>query len=400
MDKYNLICNKALLYFTPIVLIVDFATKFTILKDYQILQISSYTKLFIEVLLILFIINNLKKTAKQLLLLFFLSGLFLIGQILNVIASGFNLDDFYYNAYTHNAFLFFPIFAIVLNHTKNQKRIIKKNIHFIKKFSLINMVFILLGFFLELEIFKSYPSTERFGYNGLLSSSSSASYFFISSILIFYIDYFYLKDKKTFLLLLLNIIASLFVGTKTIWFFLFLLLFIHFCFLVNKKALIIYRSLTALLLVVILLFQEKIKLFIVSLFNFGEKIYNEHGFITVITSTRDLYLKKVIAHYSQNASINNFLFGGFNVFEIRVEFEFINLFVFYGLIGSFLYIFILGKLYKNVLISFPVISIFIAVAITVSLSGGFFYSVFSSIIIYLAFQYFHIKNKQLKSDKF
>lgn len=400
MDKYNYFCQKALLYFIPIILIVDFVTKFIIFKDYNIPQISSYTKLFIEILLLLFIFNNFKKTSKDLLFLFLLSVIFLIGQILNAIISGYNLNDLYYNLYTHNAFLFSPFFAIVLKNTNNYHIVIKKNIDFLKKISLINMVFILLGFFLEIEIFKSYPLTERFGYNGLLSSSSSASYFFIASILVFYIDYFHSKDKKTLLILLINILASLFVGTKTIWFFLLLLILIHFCFLVSKKALIINRAIVLLLLSIIVILKEKIKLFIVSLFNFGQKIYDEHGFITVITSTRDLYLKKVIAYYSENASFNNFLFGGFNVFDIRVEFEFINLFVFYGLIGFLTYIYILKTLYKNVLKSFPIISIFIAVIITVSLSGGFFYSVFSSIVIYLAFQYFHIKNKQFKSDKF
>ncbi|QXP60669.1 hypothetical protein [Olleya sp. HaHaR_3_96] len=278
----------------------------------------------------------------------------------------------------------------------NQIKITESNINWIKKIGLINIPFLLIGLVTQINFFKSYPGSDRFGINGVLSSSGTASFFYVFLILILYVEF---VKKQTGSILLIQFIVSFLVGTKTIWFFNGLLVIIHFCFIIKKKQRTIFQSIFVFIGLLVFLFRHKIKLFIIGLFSFGERIYNEYGFITVILSTRDLFLVRAIEVYKEKASLVTFLFGGINDKLINVEFEFIKLFLFFGLVGSVVYLFFLKTIFFRKNQSKLKTILFIVIIVISALSGALLYSVFCSILFYITFLYIDkLENNSLNDD--
>ena len=389
--------NKASLflcsYFVLIVLCADFITKVTLWSGFDFHRYGSIVKFSIELIFIISVLVNQTRNHKIAYLMYLLIGCFIIGQVGMVLLNK-NIDgDFKDNFVTIISFVFLPLFILACFAQKNHLIIIQKNVKIIKVAALVNLPFIILGIITNSNILKSYPNSDRFGFNGFLTSSSSASYFYIALMIILYFQYIKLKKRKYLLVLLIQVFASLLMGTKTIWFFLILLSFIHFCVIINKNYRRFFQTLTTLLLVLTLIFWNKTKMFIVGLFSFGEEIYNEHGFISVILSTRDLYLKETLTHVIENGTILNILFGGINVKIIRVEFEFVNMFYFFGVFGTIIYFLFLKEAFYRENRSLLKILLFFAFMITGALSGGLFYSVSSSVLLYIAFRYVDIFTK-------
>lgn len=387
--KLDTYINKILSYFIIIILVSEFITKGLITYRFDFYQVSSTTKIIIEILLLVYFFKNRLWTNKYSKFTLYIILFFIIGQLFTTINSEFTYENILNNIFTLNTYLYLPLLAICVLH-RDVKEIIINNIKIIKKIALINSFAIVTGLISGIELFRSYPNSQRFGYNGLIGFSSSASFFYIAVIAILYVEFIKKKTLPNILFLISQLLFSIIVGTKTIWFFIILLSIIHFCIIIKKPYRHIFQSLGLIALTLFLIFRKKVELFIVSLFNFGEYYYNKHGFITVITSTRDLYLKKVWYHYLDSGTIYNALFGGMNVFKIRVEFEFINMFIFFGFVGMFTYLLLLKQLFVVSKQQKIKTLIFIAVILTCAMSGGLFYSVFSSIIIYMVFKYIDI----------
>lgn len=384
-----------------IILLSDFFTKFVVILGFKSLKITTVVKSLLLIFMIYFLITNKvwkHKLFKYLLAIFLV---FISSQAIMLIRKGVIVIDLLNNAFTLTSYMFMPLVAICFCIISNEE-IIQKNINLIKKFALLNAFLIVIGFLGDYTLFKSYFNSSRFGYNGLFISASASSYFYIMIITIYYTEYILNKKRAlNIALFLLQVIIAFLLGTKTIWFFILLLGIFHFCIITVKPYRYYFISLLGASITLFFIYKKEVELFIVSLFNFGERYYSEHGFITVITSTRDLFLKKVWSYYIENETITTVFFGGVNVFKHRVEFEFINMFLFFGVLGSILYLILIKTLFKINFNDKMIIknSLFILIIITSAFAGGFFYSALSSTFFYISFRHINtiILHKNIKN---
>lgn len=389
-SKYN---DSILSNFIALILLSEFLTKVLILSHANFYRISTTIKLVFGLYLIISIVHFrlLKHQICKLIYFLFLS--FIIGQLFMIFNKGLVIDDLLNNFFTFSTYSFLPLFAICVENGSVEK-IIATNINIVKKVALINAPILVFCLFLPFEVFKSYPLSDRFGYNGLLGFSSSASFFYIAVLIIYYSTYFKERTLKNALIFIFHILISFIVGTKTIWFFIALLLVFHFCFLLKRPVTHYFRVILLLVVFLYFVFKEKVELFIVGLFSFGQSIYSEHGFLAVITSTRSLFLKEVMDNYVNNFSFSTLFFGGINVIKVRVEFEFVNMFIFFGLVGTLIYLSIVKNIFFSVGQKKVKTIILISLLVTCALSGGFFYSVFSACVFYLCYKYLDIINQK------
>ncbi|MFD1062569.1 hypothetical protein ACFQ1Q_04865 [Winogradskyella litorisediminis] len=372
--------------FILIILASEFFTKILILSENLPYRVSTFVKLGLGLYLFFYIYKKNLWWHKILKFLYFLTIIFIVGQLFFLFKNNTSKTDLLNNLFTFSTYIFLPLFVVCVENEKTHE-IVLRNVISIKVAAFINLPIILFSLIVPFEIFRSYPLTDRFGFNGFLGFSSSASFFYIAIIIIFFGTYYINKSKKNLIFLILHTFISILVGTKTIWFFLLLVAISYFCFLIKNPLKSFFRFLFLIGIIFFLSFREKIELFIVSIFSFAERYYNEYGFLTVILSTRDLYFKQVYNYYISNFSLPTFLFGGINVIKIRVEFEFINMFVFFGLFGTLVYLLIIRYIFYKTQQKPIKTTIFVALIITCALSGGFFYSVFSACLFYLAYRY-------------
>ena len=190
------------------------------------------------------------------------------------------------------------------------------------------------------------------------------------------------------------ILVSLLIGTKAIWLFLILLGIIHFAF--HKKKIIRIISTTSIILgtILVIIFHDYIIKGIINSFSYGPSLYAEHGFITVLTSTRDLLLQNAIEYIQNNWTLSNYLFGGINLLEYGVEFEFIDIFLFFGIFGLIIYLLFLKRIFFTTFYGKYKILLFIALMLVAAFAGNFFMSIISSIFAYTVFQNMAYLNKE------
>ena len=374
-------------------LVSDGISKILLVAKYDFHRIGLFLKglilVFFTIQTVFYIQKSQSKIFKYLLALI---SLLLISQIIMLFYDNLGHQDILSNVFTLATYSYLPILAITFFNSKSQEKILRYNIKVFKIAAIIISLMVVLNLVLGLDIFKSYPFSGRFGNNGLLLTASTASYFYVFIILTLYYEYIKLKSLKSLLGLILVTFVSILVGTKTIWFFIIALSTIHFCFVISKPYRYFFRALLIVIFALTIFFWKPIELFIVGLFNFGEEIYTKHGIISVLTSTRDLFLYDALAHIKEQGPIFNYLLGGINVMKHRVEFEFVNLFLFFGIGGSIIYILILKNIFvKN--LSKLRLWFLVAVVLTAALAGGFFYSFMSSTLFFLTFMYLNHMDK-------
>ncbi|WP_068471667.1 hypothetical protein [Saccharicrinis aurantiacus] len=178
---------------------------------------------------------------------------------------------------------------------------------------------------------------HRFGYSGLIVAQNEATFYYIIAS-IFLLKEWQVKNKNLDLLLLILVSTStLLLGTKAIFIY-YLSILIYFIFTQNK-----YNKFH---LVSIASFFSLIIIYIGYFFSFFDYYINfakEKGLLTMITSFRsDLFLERVPRVLS-SWHWYNFIFGGANPATDFVEMDFVDLFLFGGILGSILYLYILSK---------------------------------------------------------
>ncbi|HLS29336.1 MAG TPA: hypothetical protein VK021_00625 [Flavobacteriaceae bacterium] len=237
---------------------------------------------------------------------------------------------------------------------------------------LFNSLLIILGFIFDIIYFKTY-SGKRFGYSGLMITSATATYFYCIAIFYFFIRYKTIQNWK----FLGCVLAAILVGTKSIYLFLALFgAFYIIRYVRSKKLKFIFLflvSVLAVLLGIYLLYYNPV---------FSE-IRSSQGIISAILSYRDqLFIERTLPFIEQNWSFTNYLFGGASDFETRPQLEFFDLFYFWGIIGSVIYLLLYYHSFKP--LKLPKQEewfFFISLIIIMFLAGNFFYN--ASIPIYL-----------------
>ena len=80
------------------------------------------------------------------------------------------------------------------------------------------------------------------------------------------------------------------------------------------------------------------------LFPFWRPLLIEHGYLTLILSQRDLNFNKTLEYLEVEGTFKNLLIGGIEFPKYLVEMDFIDLFLFFGLIGGVIYVVLLSKI--------------------------------------------------------
>ena len=370
----------------------DLLTKIIIVYDFEgFRRYSAIPKAILEIGLFYFIIKDKKFNNKIMLCALFLLLITLLNTL--ILVNDISIEILIVKGYTLNKYLFLFLFSSVFLMIKDNKKILYQIRNVLLVVGFVNSLFIIIGLFSEIELLRAYPNSQRFGYNGLFLKTSEASYFYILLIITTYQGYAnnYL-NKITFYIFLLS---SLLIGTKVVWVFILLLIGVHF--LLHRKKEIrntfIAISISGLLIVVFL--RDSLVKLVVNMFSFGPSIYEEYGFLTVITSTRDLLFINAYKYVTEEWTIINYLFGGANLREIGVEFEFVDIFLYFGIFG--LAIFLVGV--KSIFLQKENTKIglflFYSFMIVVFFAGNFFMSIICSIFAFVVFHQDLVSKKDI-----
>lgn len=380
-NKSENLFKKVLIVFIVLFFILSFIGH--IISFYKInfpARLTLIVNLIFELFLFYFLfkVNIKKKTYLYVILLIasFITGQALLNfkffKIDNLVSEILEGDILQVNNY-----LFIILFATIFNKIKNKKAIIYQVLEIIKYIVYGNAIFVLLGFVFGIEVFRSYPYTPRFGFMGLFSANTFAQFIYI--ILITYVyKKAQLNKKFVFELLFISIVALL-LGKKAIILFLVFLLVYHFC-LINKYKWI-FRLSTIITLVLLVVFNRLIIIQFVSWFPFWKRFDVDNNLLTMLSSLRDIRFENFTIFVNENWTKLNYIFGGVNFPQNRVEMDIIDLYMFFGVIGLIVYFNLFYEFFSKIVIKDVILLLF--TLIIASLTGSFLVNVNLVTIYYL-----------------
>lgn len=327
-------------------------------------DIQRYVKLIVLVIFVFGII----KPLKNLLLPALLFGVFCLGQLF--LEKSFNQE-----VIVGFSKLLFPIilFTFFIKHpvTEKSKSLLFKVFEYLMIF---NGLLILIGLIFEIPLFNSYRF-GRWGYNGLLINTSTSSYIYAIALFYFLISlkHSFLKNWKS----LFIIVSCLLTGTKIVYIALLGSLFVYIFYYTNLNRK--HRSVLLITLLSIFSVLGYILFFHWGIFN---EIRQEQGLVSAILSYRDdLLIEQTIPFIQQNWQWPNYIFGGINNLALRSQMGFVDVFLFWGILGGIIYLF---AFYKNFVPKSLVKNanyIILILSLMVFLAGNFFEN--ASVAIYL-----------------
>lgn len=313
-------------------------------QDYPSFRITALINLLFEFLLLVSFIR-IKKSYLSALLVFLICCFFIGQLVLNTSSFVFNDIGEITNGHLLqlNNYIFIILFWEVFKKADNAKLFSEKLYSILTSIFLFNSIFVLIGFFFDLEYLKSYPYTERAGALGLLNAHTFAMYFYF--FVIIYLYSYRKVSRLNYYKLIYAIIISLFLGKKAVVLFLTLLALYHIYVIVKIKLKVLVSILGTGLVLVIGFRNQLINLFL-ELFPFWEKLYQDNGLLSILTSTRSDTLINVSGQISNNWTFFNYIIGGAVLPDYRVEFGIIDLFIFFGVIGVLIYYLIFKDILK------------------------------------------------------
>lgn len=251
-------------------------------------------------------------------------------------------DDFGLTLYVLIRYLSFIIFLYFLLHCFQSNDFGSNGFFFILKIIvyifLINSLLAWLGYFFELNIFRTYGHIQnldegwidqRFGYDGLLLEQNNATYFYIIGFVCTYWLYKYKKLNAIFVMF--GFISCFIVGTKSLYAAIGL---ISVLLLVkSRKMRILLGGVSLFILILYITLNSEI----FSLFNYNTLNSILSGRLNNFT----LHISPLISKFG----FSEYIFGiqGAEPSKYLVEMEVVDLMVFFGVVGTVLYIFILAK---------------------------------------------------------
>ncbi len=305
---------------------------------------------------------------KILLFLLILTVFFLLGQL--SFQKEFSPNLIYENFIFFSRYVF--IFILSLLFSKDFfKSINSKYASIFEKIIIINSLLIIIGLIFDIRLFQTYKYALRFGYSGLFIVPSLVSYFYALA-LTYFLHIYITKKEKLFELILVCCVCFL-TGTKALLLF-FILTGIHFI-IISKwyKKKIFYGSISVIILTLYFI-KDSIYGFLKSKFHRLYEVYNEQDLITMLTSFRNQNLKEeFVPLIKENWGFLNYLFGGTDFGKYRIEFEIFDVFLFFGIIGTLLFLgyYIIYIIRFKELVPFGKIQVLLLL-LTLLLSGNFF----------------------------
>ena len=348
-------------------------TKVFFYSDFEFYRFGVFVKISFVCLYLFF---HYRSKLLKVLFLFYLIHLIGLMFLGNESSLFFNVKSnlLYFSKYT---FIF--IIIDLFNNYCNTKSAVKKVVELIFKILNLNFILICIGIIANIPYFKTYQFSLRFGFDGLFQMNSHASYIYIfASIFVFYEA---IKHKTYSRNLIVIVLSSMLIGTKAIYLFYALLsiyLFIHF------KLWKSFITLAILGCSFLYFIKEAFFVFITEKAPHFMALNNDFGLFTALTSTRNILFKETfskIMNYNYWGFVNLF-FGGSFFNELRTEFGFIDLYIFWGGVGSICFLLYYYKnlfkyFTKNPFLKFSLYSLIVVVA----LGGNFFTNAVISVYV-------------------
>lgn len=260
---------------------------------------------------------------------------------------------------------------------------------------IINSILAIIGFVAKLPLFNAFPGQPyRFGYNGLIFANNEAAEFYFIGISYFYYKGYILGLKGKWKLLLM-LLGALLLGSKGIYFFLLLLLIYHIFFVARWYAKIILLFLFSGLVISIISFILSAKG--QAVFSFLLNLANRDGVISMLLSSRDKYAEIKVPLILNNWTIVNCFFGGQDQFIYNLELDLLDLFFFFGIVGTILLLFLYFKTIfrfkkKSFFIFYVALFFFLS-----ALGGHMLYSALNAIYLcIISFYFIQTSNSPLK----
>ena len=325
--------SRALAALVLLLFVGDVLVKICVYAHYDFHNFSAITRgSFFILSLVVSFLSPTKFRKRMLLFLLSLTLFFFVGQY-TYAPSGFE-DHLFKNFIFHSRYLF--IFSILLFFDGiDTLPIDKKVLTTFEWVIIINTIAIFIGFLFDIKMLETYQS-NRFGFSGLFLVPSIATFFYAISLS--YLAFNFKKNKHYKLFFIAVLVACLLVGTKALLLFaaatVFHLFLIHKIYL-RKKFYILLGASVALLV----LFREPLQVFFKKTFAVLLNVYQESGFITMVTSYRNINLQTdLLDMVEKHWGFINYLLGGTNFTKYRVEFDFIDVLLFFGIVGGGLYL--------------------------------------------------------------
>jgi len=384
MARFTKIISEYLPIIILLFLVSDFLTNISIKNfDSVFRRYSGITKLLFEIIMIVTIIIKYKQFKRNYIVLLSLVLLFILSQFLYATGINYNLENelFHGNIYYFNRYLYILLFIIFIKIMSIEQKVFLKTYTYFEYFLYVNSIAIFIGLIYNIELFRSYEYSSRFGYSGFFSKPGEASYMYIIAIVTNFYFWIIRKDKINLYKIFFFIIVSLFLGQKKVLFFLLVLgLFYGLSYFKYKKwiKIVLLVSIPSLFV-----FKNEIIKYIMQVSPFWQERYDEFGLLSVVTSYRNLLLEKVIEFISSDWRFWNYLFGGIDFIKFKTEFELVDLYLFLGFSGILFYIYIVyfhfmknENLLKRILI--------VIVFLTSFISGGLLLNVSAIVLFYIA----------------
>ena len=345
-----------------------------------ILSPSSIPKLLWQIVLFCLVskkIYSLSKNEKLLLLFSLLIIIYGIYKYYN------NVSDYIWAVkHLDKLFIVFFVYILLRNYDINLKKVLP----ILDWIFIGNSLLIIVGLLFNIEFFKSYPFSERFGFSGIYSKMSinDVSLFYLLGN--FYMFYQWRNNENSIYKFVIVFGASFLVGTKAIY--LQNLFLISYIVLFEKE-----------LRMQILTMTVVFTLLLISIYNFSfwQGLYLEKGLLSVITSLRSDLFSERIPNALEQLSVSSLLLGYRDPFPFFVEMDIVDLFLTLGVIGGLLY----SYFYLKIIFNFSSKNYYawafvICYFILVSISGRYLYSGVNA--IYFPLFIYYLKQEEIPND--
>lgn len=303
---------------------------------------SAIVKGIFEIIILVFSAITLRKSKLHIFYsILILTGFFLMGQFfLSLKFEGLNFLE---NFNTLFKYFFLFIFALLAIDIIQSKRFPVWAWRIYKYIIILNALLILVGFILDVPYLRTYEGPWRFGYDGLIVAQNEATFIFIFALTIAYYRRFYQGIKEFFFWIVL--LSSLFVATKAIYLFIILLFFYHLFVKVSFKNILIFGL--AFGLIGYVLFSTLINAILINSYEVFMYVYRTEGLTYALFSGRNVFIEaKLWPLITEHWTVFNFFVGGQDVVAHYIEMGFIDLFLFFGIFGFILYLFIFFQIFK------------------------------------------------------
>ena len=201
---------------------------------------------------------------------------------------------------------------------------------------LTNSIVIIVGFLFRIELFSSYRFGVRFGYKGLIPAPNETSGFYLIATC-YFLEKFFNRDSnfRNLLFLFLVVSSGIMIGTKAST--VILVVFAVYIIRYNRKVVRLRKAFQFLVIIgivsLLFIYGEINEQLEISRRYFQSQLAMHGDILTVFSSGRNYKVSYIIRRISNDWSVINYLFGGFDLAAITSEVDVVDIFLLFGILG-------------------------------------------------------------------